>query len=97
VIRLSSQQWAALQVIPEVMSTQIAANYKQTTLGSFARRGYMLRFGNTLRMTTDGKAAREQFGREDILRKVISGKLSVYFYEASHQERKTKRKQKKTG
>lgn len=78
-IRLSSRQYAMLKQMPMKFNEDTAREFNQTTLGSFARRGYVkeVKQGQFV-FTTDGHDALKDFGNDQIYRKVV-GKLSIYF------------------
>lgn len=80
-MRLSSLQYSLLRKMPDECDVDLALRYKQTTFGSLGRRGMIKKVGKRFVKTTDGKEALFQFGREEVFRKSINGKLSIHFRE----------------
>ena len=88
-ISLSSRQYAMLKKLPDKFDVELARRYNQTTLGSFARRGYVRKVHGKFLVTADGAFALESFGREEIFRRVVTERLSVHFREVLQMRKKT--------
>lgn len=84
---LSGLQWTALKILTAearrgktYFTAEEIAQYKQTTLGSFARRGYVVKVGeNRFKVTDVAKRARSEFEAADVMRRAESMKLSTWF------------------
>jgi len=77
--RLSSAQYTLLRKMPSRFGLDLARRYKQTTFGSFARRGYVKEVNGVFTVTSDGRQTLEEFSRADVFRRQESEKLSKFF------------------
>jgi len=77
--RLSSAQYTLLRKMPARFGLDLARRYKQTTFGSFARRGYVKEVNSVFTVTSNGRQALEEFSRANVFRRQESDKLSKFF------------------
>ena len=79
--RLSSRQYAMWKRMPDDFGILQARKYNQTTLGSFATRGWLVKHGSSFHKTRQGHEEADAFGHEEIFRKLISDRISIHFKE----------------
>ena len=77
-LSLSSQQYTLLRKMPEKFGVELARRYKQTTFGSFARRGYIRQSGQYFTKTELAYGALAEYQQAEIFRKNESAALSIF-------------------
>ena len=95
--RLSSLQYALGKQLSQMgpqFGIKEARKFDQRPFGSFGKRGYIRRYGDSFAFTKAGREAIADFGQMSIYRKLISDKLSVHFKEHLAPVKKEKGKAK---